>query len=76
LAHEREAAIRSAIARLPDRQRRVVSALMEVEDDPAGSYAQAAASLDMPIGSLGPTWGRAVRRLRRDPQLFHLRAAP
>jgi hypothetical protein len=32
--------------------------------DPAPSYAQVAAALDMPIGSIGPTRGRCLQQLR------------
>ncbi len=32
--------------------------------DPAPSYAEVSAALDMPIGSIGPTRGRCLDRLR------------
>lgn len=55
-----------AVADLPEHQRRVIHALAE-NDGP--DYAATARRLGMPIGSLGPTRARAVRRLRRDPRL-------
>jgi DNA-directed RNA polymerase specialized sigma24 family protein len=33
--------------------------------EPAASYAEAAAALDMPVGSLGPTRARCLDTLRR-----------
>ena len=33
--------------------------------DPAPSYEEIGAALDMPIGSIGPTRARALARLRR-----------
>jgi DNA-directed RNA polymerase specialized sigma24 family protein len=32
--------------------------------DPSPSYQQVAAAMDMPIGSIGPTRGRCLERLR------------
>ncbi len=32
--------------------------------DPAPSYAEVAAALDMPVGSIGPTRGRCLSALR------------
>jgi len=72
LAAERDAAVREAIASLPERQRRVLNALMD-SDGTDQSYADMAASLGMPVGSIGPTRGRAMHRLRRDPSLARLR---
>jgi RNA polymerase sigma factor (sigma-70 family) len=71
MAAERNAVIREAIASLPERQRKLLSALME--DDSNTSYANVAASLEMPISSIGPTRARALRRLRRDPRVAQLR---
>ena len=37
---------------------------------PAGSgYTEVAETLNVPVGSIGPTRQRAVNRLRRDPRL-------
>jgi RNA polymerase sigma factor (sigma-70 family) len=71
IAAERKAVVREAIAHLPDRQRKLLSALMD--DDSRASYANAAASLKIPISSVGPTRSRALRRLRQDPRLAQVR---
>jgi hypothetical protein len=34
--------------------------------DPEPTYAEVSAALGMPIGSIGPTRGRAIARLRAD----------
>lgn len=63
LAHERDRALRSALERLPARDRRLLRMLMA---DPTPSYAEISAALRMPIGSIGPTRARALERLRRE----------
>ncbi len=63
---EQHAAVHAAIDRLPDRQRSVVTALLEAS---APSYAELSAKLRMPRGSIGPTRERALDRLRRDRRL-------
>ena len=67
LARERVAALRAAIAALPTHQRRVIGRMLAV---PGASYDELADALDVPVGSLGPTRGRALVRLRRDPGLL------
>ena len=67
LARERAAALRAAIAALPPHQRRVIGTMLAV---PGASYEQVADALDVPVGSLGPTRGRALLRLRRDSGLL------
>ncbi|MEY9873373.1 DNA-directed RNA polymerase specialized sigma24 family protein [Streptacidiphilus sp. MAP12-33] len=62
LAHERAAALRAAVARLPTRCTRLLAALL---DDPSADYAALAATLDMPRGSIGPTRSRCLECLRR-----------
>jgi RNA polymerase sigma factor (sigma-70 family) len=62
LQREREAAVRAALVRLPARPQQLLRMLMT--DDPP-SYEDVAAALDLPIGSIGPTRGRALRRLRQ-----------
>lgn len=53
--------LRQAIARLPERERR----LIELQLDPAEpGYVQISRSIPMPMGSIGPVRGRALRRLR------------
>ena len=64
-----EAAVSSAIGRLNPRERSLVTLLM---DDPQMPYASVSEALGRPIGSLGPTRQRALRKLRRDPGLSRL----
>jgi DNA-directed RNA polymerase specialized sigma24 family protein len=61
-------ALRAAVKRLPDRERAILDALNHVAD----SYAQISRSLDIPLGSIGPTRERALARLRRDRYLASL----
>jgi RNA polymerase sigma factor (sigma-70 family) len=66
LAAERREAVRSAVRRLPERQRPVVAALLA----PSGTtYAAVSQRLEIPLGSVGPARGRAIASLRRDPAL-------
>lgn len=65
LTGERDQALWAALERLPDRDRRLLRMLMA---DPAPSYTEISAALDMPIGSIGPTRARALERLRREAQ--------
>jgi RNA polymerase sigma factor (sigma-70 family) len=58
---ERRAALARALAGLPARQRALMECLL-AESEP--SYADAAAALGIPIGSIGPTRGRCVEKLR------------
>jgi RNA polymerase sigma factor (sigma-70 family) len=68
LAAERRDAVRSALSVLPERQRTLLRLL---HSEPAPSYEAIGTALDMPVGSIGPTRGRALERLRRE-----LRHAP
>lgn len=61
LADERDAALWVAFRGIPDRCQRLLRVLMAT---PPPSYEQAAAALDMPIGSIGPTRARCLARLR------------
>jgi RNA polymerase sigma factor (sigma-70 family) len=61
LAAERSAALAQALEQLPAHQRRLVSLLLA---EPAPSYAEIARTLDIPIGSIGPTRARTFQRLR------------
>ena len=61
LLQERATALRMAVATLPRRQRRLVEELL---DNPGLSYEELSERLDMPVGSIGPTRLRALRRLR------------
>jgi RNA polymerase sigma factor (sigma-70 family) len=69
LAAELAAELRGAMSRLPDRQRTLLEALVVA---PERSYAEMSAGLGMPIGSIGPTRERGLRRLRRDQRLAHV----
>jgi len=57
---ERVAVIRDLLDELNPRQRRLLDLLME---DPVPSYLEISARLGIPIGSIGPTRGRCLRRL-------------
>ena len=62
LGSERDAAVREALAELPQRCSQLLRLLML---DPVPSYEDISAALGMPIGSLGPTRGRCLRRLQQ-----------
>jgi RNA polymerase sigma factor (sigma-70 family) len=57
----RDRLLRQAIGRLPERDQRLLGALME---DPRPSYRAVSAIVPMPVGSIGPTRARALARLR------------
>ena len=61
LASERVRDVRQAMARLPLQWRRLMEMLMA---DPPASYAEIADQLGVPIGSIGPTRGRCLAKLR------------
>lgn len=61
-----------AITALPDRQRVVLLELLARE---GLSYLDISHRLNLPVGSIGPTWQRALIRLRRDPELADLSPA-
>jgi len=63
---ERRVAVHAAVARLPRRQRRLMTSLLA---SPAPTYRRLAQEADMPLGSIGPTRDRAMARMRQDPQL-------
>jgi RNA polymerase sigma factor (sigma-70 family) len=62
LAHEERAAVVAAFVRLSARCQALLRLLAA---DPAPSYAEVSAALDMPVGSIGPTRGRCLQHLRR-----------
>ena len=66
LAAERRTAVRRALTALPERQRTLLR-LLHFEGEP--SYEAIGAPLGMPIGSIGPTRGRALDRLRKEIHL-------
>jgi RNA polymerase sigma factor (sigma-70 family) len=63
LRGERRTAIVTALRRLPTRD---LTLLRLLTLDPMPSYEEIGAALEMPIGSIGPTRGRALERLRRE----------
>jgi RNA polymerase sigma factor (sigma-70 family) len=63
---ERNAALRAALAELPDRCRELVSMLIT---DPPPAYTQISATLGIAVGSIGPIRARCLERLRRSPHL-------
>jgi RNA polymerase sigma factor (sigma-70 family) len=65
LQQERDAAVRRAFLRLPPTDQALLRLLTA---DPTPSYQEISAALAMPIGSIGPTRGRALERLRRELQ--------
>jgi RNA polymerase sigma factor (sigma-70 family) len=58
-----------AITALPERQRSVLLELVRREGQ---SYLDLSRRLGLPVGSIGPTWQRALARLRQDPRLADL----
>ena len=60
---DRAAAMWRALARLPVRCRELLRVLMA---SPPPSYAEVAAALGLPLGSIGPTRGRCLQRLREE----------
>src|SRR5262245_33394248 len=61
LADERAEAVRAALSCLPWRWQRLLELLMS---DPPASYLEISAQLGLPVGSIGPTRGRCIERLR------------
>jgi RNA polymerase sigma factor (sigma-70 family) len=61
LADERDQVVRDALSHLPGRWQRLLELLMA---DPPASYADISSELDLPVGSIGPTRGRCLARLR------------
>ncbi len=61
LAEERAQAVREAVSLLPSGWQRLIELLMS---DPPVSYAEISDQLGLPIGSIGPTRGRCIERLR------------
>ena len=60
---DRAAAMWRAFARLSGRCRELLRVLMA---SPPPSYAEVAAALELPLGSIGPTRGRCLQRLREE----------
>ena len=51
---------------MTERERALMTVLLA---EPEPTYAEVSAALGMPIGSIGPTRGRAIARLRQDREL-------
>lgn len=66
-AGETRSEVARAIGRLPQRNQDVVRLLMV---DPPPRYTDVAAELDMPLGSVGPTWLRSLAQLRGDHDIL------
>jgi RNA polymerase sigma factor (sigma-70 family) len=69
LVAERHAALCEALTRLPSCCQRLIAMLIE---DPAVPYAQISARLGIAVGSIGPSRGRCLDKLRRDPAIAAL----
>jgi RNA polymerase sigma factor (sigma-70 family) len=67
LQAERCFTVKAAIDRLPTRQGRLLGVLFR---DPDRSYSDISRTLEMPVGSIGPTRERALARLRQDQLLL------
>src|SRR5580693_8301231 len=61
LADERAQVVQDAMSSLPRRWLRLLELLMA---DPPASYAEISDQLGLPVGSIGPTRGRCLERLR------------
>ena len=66
LETERRDALHRALGGVPDRERRLMELLMQ---EPPLSYDEISAALGIPKGSIGPTRGRCIARLRGDQHL-------
>jgi RNA polymerase sigma factor (sigma-70 family) len=69
LMAERNAALRTALAELPPRCQRLLAMLIS---DPPCSYAEISATLQIPVGSIGPQRARCLERLRKSSALAGL----
>jgi DNA-directed RNA polymerase specialized sigma24 family protein len=61
LAAERAQVVREAMAHLPAQWQQLLELLMA---DPPISYAEISDQLGLPVGSIGPTRGRCLAKLR------------
>ena len=61
LADEQAETVRDALSRLPSKWQRLLEMLMA---DPPVSYADISDELGLPVGSIGPTRGRCLARMR------------
>ncbi len=69
LKAERQAALREAFTQLPSDSQQLIAMLIQ---DPPVPYAEISAKLGIPVGSIGPTRGRCLEKLRRCPAIAAL----
>ncbi len=69
LRAERDAGLRAALAELPPGCRQLLSMMIS---DPPHSYAEISATLEIPMGSIGPRRARCLDRLRHSDALIAL----
>ena len=69
LVSERHAALREAFAHLPPCDQQLIALLIQ---DPPVPYAEIGARLGIPVGSIGPTRGRCLDKMRRHPAIAAL----
>ena len=69
LAAERDAALREALTHLPPGCQQLIALLIE---DPPVPYIEISAKLGIRVGSIGPSRGRCLDRLRRYPAIAAL----
>jgi RNA polymerase sigma factor (sigma-70 family) len=69
LVQERRDAVRHAMARLPEREQKLLSMLFS---DPPTPYTTISSVLGIPMGTIGPTRQRCLARMRRNPTLTSL----
>jgi RNA polymerase sigma factor (sigma-70 family) len=69
LMAERNAALRAAFAELPLQYQQLLAMLIS---DPPCSYAEISATLQIPVGSIGPQRARCLERLRKSSALAGL----
>jgi RNA polymerase sigma factor (sigma-70 family) len=69
LAVERNTALREALAQLTPRDQQLIAILAV---DPPVPYTEISARLGIPVGSIGPTRGRCLDKLRRHPAIAAL----
>jgi RNA polymerase sigma factor (sigma-70 family) len=69
LMAERNAALRTAFAELPPRYQELLAMLAK---DPPVPYTEISATLDIPVGSIGPQRARCLERMRKSPALAAL----
>jgi len=62
IAQERDLEVQQAVAMLPARCQRLLTALLE---EPPLAYAELSERLEVPIGSIGPTRARCLEHLRK-----------